>query len=506
MFPERPQPQLPSIRRPAPKLMFKSLRTIFLCALALAVLAAGAGPAHASSKQVTIMQDDGLLFRSGGAVRDQTLDEMKALGADVIKAQVYWNEISPRVRNKPSGFDSADPASYDFSAYDGLVRAIVARGMTPFLVIGNRAPDWAVKKVTKSPHDGIYRPDRKEFRLFAQAVGRRYSGDYNGLPRVGLWSVWNEANLSSWLAPQRSKKGVPIAPSLYRNLYLAGRGGLADTGHGSDTILLGELMPLGAGSRSKFTPTDFLREMVCLDRAYRPYRGKAAKARGCPKRLRRIPTSGIALHPYLPRAGLRARPRAGEVPITRLSTMTRQLDLLGRRGKLPRRLPIWLTEFGFQTNPPDPFQTPIKRVPGMMDQSEWIAFRNRRVRSYSQYTLRDEGLKPGSRFQRYSGFQMGLRFASGKAKKGVYDAFRMPVFVRRLSSRRVEVFGGLRAGGRAQVRIESRRRGARYRPLGKARLSSAGYFRKVFNVSGANDRTYRVTIGGHRRVKKPVTP
>ncbi len=398
--------------------MTKVLRTIFLCALALAVTAAGAGPAHASSKQVTIMQDDGLLFRSGGAVRDQTLDEMAALGADVIKAQVYWNEISPRVRRKPAGFDSADPASYDFGAYDALVNAIVARGMTPFLVIGNRAPDWAVKKVTKSPHDGIYRPSSKEFRLFAQAVGRRYSGNYNGLPRVRLWSVWNEANLSSWLAPQRSKKGVPIAPSLYRNLYLAGRGGLADTGHGGDTILLGELMPLGAGSKSKFTPTDFLREMVCLDRAYRPYRGKAAKARGCPKKVKRIPTSGIALHPYLPRAGLRARPRAGEVPITRLSTMTRQLDLLGRRGKLPRRLPIWLTEFGFQTDPPDPFQTPIGKVPGMMDQSEWIAFRNRRVRSYSQYTLRDEGLKRGQPLPALLGLPDGAPLRERQGEEG----------------------------------------------------------------------------------------
>jgi hypothetical protein len=487
--------------------MLKSLRTISLCALALAVLAAGAGTAHASTKQVTIMQDDGLLFRQGAAVRDQTLNEMQALGVDVIKAQVFWNEIAPRGRTKPAGFDGADPASYDFSAYDGLVNAIVARGMTPFLTIGNRAPDWAVKKVTKAPRDGMYRPSSKEFRLFAEAVGRRYSGDYNGLPRVELWSIWNEPNLASWLAPQRTRKGVPVAPSLYRKLYLAGHRGLAASGHARDKILLGELMPLGAGSKSKFTPTDFLREMVCLDRAYRPYRGKAAKARGCPKRVARIPTSGIALHPYTPRAGLSARPRAGEVPITRLATMTRQLDLLGRRAKLPRRLPIWLTEFGFQTNPPDPFQTPIKRVPGMMDKSEWIAFRNRRVRSYSQYTMRDAGLVPGgSRFQRYAGFQMGLRFADGRVKKGVYDAFRMPVFVRLLSSRRVEVFGGLRTGARAVARIESRRRGGRYRPLGTARLSSAGYFRKVLSASGAKNRTYRVTISGHRRVKKPVTP
>ena len=488
------------------QLMTKSLRTISLCALALAVLAAGAPPTLASSKQVTIMQDDGVLFRGSAALRDQSLNEMRALGADVIKVPIYWNEISPRVRRKPSGFNSADPASYNFSYYDALVEAIVARGMTPFLAIGNRAPDWAVKKVTKSPHDGIYRPNSKEFRLFAQAVGRRYSGNYNGLPRVELWSVWNEPNLSSWLAPQRSRKGVPIAPSIYRNLYVAARRGLAETGHGSDTILLGELMPLGAGSRSKFTPTDFLREMVCLDRAYRPYRGKAAKARGCPKKVSRIQTSGIALHPYLPRAGLRARPRAGEVPITRLATMTRQLDLLGRRAKLPRRLPIWLTEFGFQTDPPDPFQTSIRRVPGMMDQSEWIAFRNRRVRSYSHYSLIDEGLRPGNRFQRYAGFQMGLRFADGRVKKGVYDAFRMPVFVRLLASNRVEVFGGLRTGARALARIESRRRGGRYRPLGTARLSSAGYFRKVLSAGGAKNRTYRVTISGHRRVKKPVTP
>jgi hypothetical protein len=486
--------------------MTSSLRIIFTCALALAVFAAGAATANASSRQVTIMQDDALLFRSGADVRDETLDEMAALGADVIKAQVYWNEISPRVRRKPAGFDSADPASYDFGVYDALVEAIVARGMTPYLVIGNRAPDWAVKKRTRSPHDGIYRPSSKEFRLFAQAVGRRYSGSYNGLPRVRLWAIWNEVNLSSWLAPQRSKKGVPIAPSLYRNLYLAGQKGLAATGHASDTILLGELMPLGAGSKSKFTPLDFLREMVCLDRAYRPYRGRAARARGCPRKVGRIRTSGIALHPYLPRAGLRAATRPGEVPITKLARLTSQLNLLGRRGKLPNRLPVWITEFGFQTDPPDPFQTRIGRVPGMMDQSEWIAFRNPRVRSYSQYTLRDEGLNPGGGFQRYARFQMGLRFASGKAKKGVYDAFRMPVFVRLLGSSRVEVFGGLRTGARAVARIESRRRGGRYRALGKARLSSTGYFRKVLSVGGANDRTYRVTISGHRRVKKPVTP
>ena len=54
---------------------------------------------------------------------------------------------------------------------------------------------------------------------------------------------------------------------------------------------------------------------------------------------------------------------------------------------MPRRLPVWLTEYGFQTNPPDPYRLSIEKMPAQMDQSEWIAFRNRRVRSYSQYTM-----------------------------------------------------------------------------------------------------------------------
>ena len=38
-----------------------------------------------------------------------------------------------------------------------------------------------------------------------------------------------------------------------------------------------------------------------------------------------------------------------------------------------------------------------------MDESEWIAFRNRRVASYSQYTIRDEPpRKSSSKFIRYS--------------------------------------------------------------------------------------------------------
>jgi hypothetical protein len=321
---------------------------------------------------------------------------------------------------------------------------------------------------------------------------------------VDIWSIWNEPNLFGWLLPQR-RRGVALSPSIYRGLYLAGYRGLRDSGHGDDTILLGELMPLGAGSPRKVPPLEFLREMACLDRRYRPYRGRAARKRGCGK-VHRIPTSGLAYHPYTPRGGVRALAKRDEATISTLGRLTRVLDALAGRGKLPRRLPVWITEYGFQTDPPDPFQYPIRRVPGLMDESEWIAFRNRRVRSYSQYLIRDEPpRRSSSNFYRHSSFQLGLRFANGRAKPGVYEAFRMPGFARLLAGGRVEVFGGLRSASGGSARIESRVRGGRYRSLGLAPLNGAGYFRKVLRVSSAAERKYRITIAGRSRVKRPMS-
>src|SRR4051812_41250951 len=409
-------------------------RITFLTVLVCAAMACVGlpGSASANSRQLLIMQDDAHLYRSGSAERTRTLDEMKALGTDLVKVQVYWHEIVPGPK-KPAGFDGANPANYNWSIYDDIVRGALARGMQPFLSLGGRAPQWATGKRTRL-HNGTYRPSATQFRLFSQAAGRHF-------PQVHIWSEWNEGNLGSWLQPQRGKHGVPLSPSIYRKLYLSGHKGLVDSGHGSDTILLGELMPLGARSSKKVPPLTFLREMVCLDRHYRHYRGRAAKARGC-KRIKRTPPSGVASPPSTPRGGLRAKPRSGEASISTLRRLTRTLDRLARRGKFKRRLPVWITEFGFQTRPPDPFQYSIRKVPGYLDEGEWIAFRNRRVRSYDQYTIFDDSPGAGSAFRRWAGFQEGLRFSSGRAKPGVYSAFRMPAFVRSLG-RAVEVFGAL---------------------------------------------------------------
>ena len=119
-----------------------------------------------------------------------------------------------------------------------------------------------------------------------------------------------------------------------RNLYRAAYNGLAATGHGKDTILLGELLPVGKSSkttRSSIRPLEFLREVACVDRRYHAYRGRSAKVRGCTK-FKAIPISGIAHHPYALAGGPTKRPPSrDDVTIGTLSRLTKVVDRLRAR-------------------------------------------------------------------------------------------------------------------------------------------------------------------------------
>jgi hypothetical protein len=476
-------------------------RLLIVLALALVLPAS----AHASATQLSIMQDDTELHTSR---MDARLDEMKALGADVVKVRIGWRYVAPGGSTKPSGFDPTNPSSYPAAAwdsYDAIIRGIVARHMRPYIAITGPAPDWA-----DSGGDPL-RPDPTEFGRFVQAVGKRYSGTFAGgsgngytdplgrLPHVVIWSLWNEPNLASWLAPQYSHK-VPVSPGAYRRLVYAMQDGLSASGHGSDTYLIGELLPFARAGRTgvtKVRPITFLREMACVNSRYHAYRGSAAKKRGCTGRFRKIPGTGIAYHPYTYAGGPDVPQRnRDDASIGELGRLERAIDQLSHHGRLVGgRLRIWITEFGFQSNPPDTFQSPIRRIPGFMGEAEWLAYRDRRVVSYSQYPLVDDPLGKGA--QKYAGFQSGLRFVGGSAKKAVYQSYRMPFYVRKRSSRLAEVFGGVRAAaGGTPVTVQSRTGHGSWKtvPGGAIRLGAGGYFDELFRVSTSR-RQFRFLMG-----------
>ena len=154
---------VPRVRPLEPDPLHSMKRLTIVTAVLLALLAVPA--AEASTKQVTILQDDVHLRHDTAA----TLDEFAALGADVVKIGLSWEEVAPDGRRKPSGFDASNPAGYQWSNYGAVIDAISARGMRPYVSIVGLAPDWASKRGGRR---GTNRPSSKEYGLFAEAVGQ----------------------------------------------------------------------------------------------------------------------------------------------------------------------------------------------------------------------------------------------------------------------------------------------------------------------------------------------
>jgi hypothetical protein len=497
-----------------------------LAAVAVALLSPAA--AHASRSQLTMMEDSTQLLTQGPDARNFALDQFKALDADIVKVRVEWRDIAPdpTSRRKPSGFDATDPAAYPAGAWDQLdaaVQGIVARGMRPFLMVGPPAPEWATTGQTKK-YIGVWKVDPTEYGQFVRAIGRRYSGVNEGLPRVSMWSVWNEPNHPQFIQPLSEKihgKYVPTAADQYRRLYTAATTAFAASGHAADTVLFGEVLPIGQrklGTLDTISPLLWLREFFCVDSAYKPFRGSAAAARGCTP-FPKIVTSGFAMHPYTKPVGPRFHlPNPDDATIGQIGRVEAALNRIAKTRRVRKNLGIYSTEFGIQTDPPDcvGFGAPIDKQAEILNEAEYDSYVQPRVKTYSQYLLIDDPIltnfEPGSN-ERYGRYQNGLlwgqnavrcaspgvHFAYATPKEPTYDAFRTPIYVRKLA-KGVQVFGRARPKGRTPQAIDilhNRRR--------VATVTARGYFLKTLRAAPSGKWQLRWTDGTQTYVSRVAT-
>ena len=72
------------------------------------------------------------------------------------------------------------------------------------------------------------------------------------------------------------------------------------------------------------------------------------------------------------------------------------LDQAARAGRITAKLPIYNTEFGLQSNPPDRLvSTSLARHAALINEKEEYAYRYSRLKSHSQYLLYDDPARPG---------------------------------------------------------------------------------------------------------------
>jgi len=393
------------------------------------------------------------MFTAGsvGADTPAALDTLKALGVNRVHVYLHWADIAPDPSSKTKpAFDASNPGAYPaagWALYDALDRNLAARHMGIDLDLVPPPPLWAQGKgapPSKQPQPE-WKPSAAEFGRFIHAVGVRYSGHYTPpgpstpLPRVSFWSIWNEPDLGTQLAPEAiDNHQVEVAPRLYRGLVDAAWSAFTATGHGHDTILIGEIAPAGVlagvGNFNQMQPLRFLRALYCVGADYQPLRGSAATLRGCPATAAGsarfaaahpglFHASGFADHPYpqglAPNVATPNEPDYAE--LAAIGKLEHVLDTMQRVYGSSTAFPIWSTEFGYQTTPPDVEAgtvTPAKAA-YYLNWAEYLTWLDPRLRSYDQYLLQDP---PGP------DFDSGLETAAGMPKPGYY-AFQLPLYL-----------------------------------------------------------------------------
>jgi hypothetical protein len=380
---------------------------------------------------------------------DANIALLQSLGVGVVRLDVNWASVAPdgTSAHKPA-FDARSANAYPaMTRYDALIRALAARHIGVDLALIGPPPRWAEGPGAPNPStQAEWKPDAGDYADWVAAVGTRYSGHFtpsgasHPLPRIDFWSVWNEPNIGNNLGPETTHAGsaIEVAPQLYRDLLNAAWGSLQSTGHGHDRILIGELAPAGAtfkgapGLFGAMAPLRFLRALYCVDANYRQLTGVQATERGCPATSAGFVTQnpglfkapGFAMHPYsftsLP-PNVRVPNEPDYTELAAMPTFEATLDRIQRLYGSDRKFPIWSTEFGYITNPPNPQYTITPaRAAYYLNWAEYMTWQDPRLQSFDQYLIGDP---PGTTV-----FATGLVNAAGQPKPAL-DAFRMPLYL-----------------------------------------------------------------------------
>jgi hypothetical protein len=370
-----------------------SLRAaVFAAVAATALLAVSAQRAGASRYLRVGLYDDAQSLFGGEAA----YAEFAQLHVQELRITLAWGGTDGVATARPAHpEDPADPA-YDWSTYDQAVEAAAAAGIHVMFSIV-RTPAWANggKAANVAPTRAA------DLQAFAVAAATRYSGSYSSggatLPAVRDWTAWNEPNNPVFLSPQyrRTASGWRVQSAAdYARICNAVYAGIHSLPYVGERVACGVTAPRGnnnpSSSRPSVAPVAFLvaakkAGLKTFDAwAHNPYYSSPVET----------PTSK-------PVTANGAAPTA--VVLGNLAVLTREVTRLYGRKR------IWITEYGYQTKPPDPIVgVSYAKQAAYLTQAFDIARRSRRIDVMVWFLLRDE--------PRLGGWQSGLLTTAGKAK------------------------------------------------------------------------------------------
>jgi hypothetical protein len=329
-------------------------------------------------------------------------------------------------------------------------------------------------------------------------------------PLVDQYLIWNEPNIPGWLLPQwdcKSRRCTLAAPHIYRNLVRAAVPAIRGVDP-SAHVLIGELAPIGAstGSRatSRIAPLPFLRAMACVDEKYKRIRTGRCRS------FKPARADAIGYHPHgVKNAPDVANRNKDEAQVADLPRLFGVLDRLSRLKRLvparSRRFDVHLTEFGYQTSPPDHATgITLAQQALYLQQAAYVAWRHPRIRSLVHYQWLDEPVHyRGTGSLAYAGWQSGLLLVDGTPKPAAV-MFPNPFLIdRKAGAKTARFWGQVRPGGSHVVTLQLRRRGSStWSAVAAIPTDARGFWTRVLPVEASAE--YR--FGWNNPSPSPYVP
>jgi hypothetical protein len=371
---------------------------LLLVAAGVAVAAsstASSAPKRATaSKMLVGFYDDEQVYGR----TDWAFTQLKTLKAGIVRITLDWSNVAKKRPTAP-----ADPtdAAYQWDAVDQVVKEAFKNKIRVLLAIYG-TPRWAGVAKNRLPRRTT------DLRLFAFAAAKRYSGTFEvgegenvqTLPAVRYWLAWNEPNNPVFLKPQWKKVGGKWRPQSaydYAKICSSIYSGVHSTGLPGEKVACGATGPRGndapRSSRASTSPLVFMQWLrkAGLKRfdayAHHPYYGsKFEKPTTVPKSKKAVTLGNI-------------------------SVLIKQLNRIYGRGKR-----LWITEYGYQTSPPDRFfGVSLANQAKYVQQAFALAKKTRRIDLFTWFLIRDE--------RRLEGWQSGVVTSSG-SRKPAFRAFQ----------------------------------------------------------------------------------
>jgi hypothetical protein len=253
----------------------------------------------------------------------QNLAAAQAAGASIVHVLADWATIAP---TKPANPLNGNDPAYHLSDLDALVRTAPRYDLSLLITISG-TPRWA--NGGKTPN---YPPTKlNDLTRFAHMLAARYNGRRPGTGVVTLFSVWNEPNQGEYLAPQFKGEAI-VSPVEYVKLFMAAYSGIKE-GDRNAVVAAGE-----TSNRGRDLPGPGVGSVA-------PATFAKLVAKADPK----LPLVAWATHPDPTDFRLGPTQKVA-FPNEAFSTMSEFGRALQKW--FGRRIPIWVTEYGEMTKPP----------------------------------------------------------------------------------------------------------------------------------------------------------